>query len=142
MGNATNAALSPMQVALFLRVAGIMIPADPLYDVPAANDPVIFADILDSLGRDVDDLKMALSALEGRDDADSVVDFLANNSRAAAVLGRVVLQSYYRDDRVLRAAGQEPRAPFPKGYVLEQGDWSLLDAVRDRPQFWRDDRRA
>ena len=25
-----------------------------------------------------------------------------------------------------------------KGRVLEQGDWSLLDAVRGRPRMWRD----
>ena len=59
---------------------------------------------------------------------------------AAATLGRVILQCYYRDDRVLRSLGHEPRAPFPLGRVLEQGDWSLLDAVRGRPNLWRDDR--
>lgn len=57
-------------------------------------------------------------------------------------LGRVILGAYYRDDRVLLALGLEARAPFPKGYVLEQGDWSLLDTVRRRPAFWRDDRAA
>ena len=50
--------------------------------------------------------------------------------RAAATLVRVVLQCYYRDDRVVRSLGLEPRAPFPKGYVLEEGDWSLLDPVK------------
>jgi hypothetical protein len=34
--------------------------------------------------------------------------------------------------------GREPRAPFPQGHVLEQGEWSLLDAVRSRPPMWRD----
>ena len=53
-------------------------------------------------------------------------------------LGRAVLQCYYRDDRVVRSLGLEPRPPFPKGHVLEQGDWSLLDAVRGRPRMWRD----
>jgi hypothetical protein len=33
---------------------------------------------------------------------------------------------------VLRSLGLELRAPFPKGYALEQGDWSLLDPVRAR----------
>jgi hypothetical protein len=53
-------------------------------------------------------------------------------------LGRAVLQCYYRDDRVFHALGIEQRAPYPKGRVLEQGDWSLLDAVRGRPRLWRD----
>ena len=33
---------------------------------------------------------------------------------------------YYRDDRVMVSLGLEARPPFPKGHVLEQGDWSLL----------------
>ena len=49
----------------------------------------------------------------------------------------MVLQCYYRDDRVLRSLGLELRPPFPQGYVLEQGDWSLLDPVKKRPPFWR-----
>ena len=56
---------------------------------------------------------------------------------AAATLVRVVLQCYYRDDRVLRSLGLELRPPFPKGYPLEQGDWSLLDPVKTRPSMWR-----
>ena len=57
-------------------------------------------------------------------------------------LWRVILAAYYRDDRVLRALGHEARPPFPKGYAVEQGDWSLVDAVRSRAPFWRDDRKA
>jgi hypothetical protein len=52
-------------------------------------------------------------------------------------LVRVVLLCYYRDDRVMRSLGQEPRPPFPKGHVVEQGDWSLLDPVRARPSMYR-----
>ena len=53
------------------------------------------------------------------------------------VLTRIVLLCYYRDDRVMLSLGLEARAPFPKGHVLEQGDWSLLDPVRARKPFWR-----
>ena len=60
-------------------------------------------------------------------------EFRATGGGAAATLVRVVLQCYYRDDRVLRSLGLELRAPFPKGYTLEQGDWSLLDPVKARP---------
>ncbi len=50
-----------------------------------------------------------------------------------------MLLSYcYASSRVFRALGLEPQPPYPKGRVLEQGDWSLLDAVRDRPRMWRD----
>jgi len=33
---------------------------------------------------------------------------------------------------VLRSLGIELRAPFPKRYVLPDGDWSLLDPVKAR----------
>jgi hypothetical protein len=49
----------------------------------------------------------------------------------------LIAQAYYEDPRVLRAYGKEARAPFPKGNVLPQGDWSLLDNVRDRPPIYR-----
>ncbi len=64
--------------------------------------------------------------------------FLASDAPEVTTLGRVILQCYYRDDRVMLSLGLEPRPPFPKGHTLEQGDWSLLDAVRGRPKIWRD----
>jgi hypothetical protein len=64
-------------------------------------------------------------------------EFRAAGGAAAATLIRVVLQCYYRDDRVLRSLNLELRPPFPKGYALEQGDWSLLDPVKARPPTWR-----
>ena len=64
-------------------------------------------------------------------------EFRATGGGAAATLVRVVLQCYYRDDRVLRSLGLELRPPFPGGYTLEQGDWSLLDPVKARPSMWR-----
>ena len=53
-------------------------------------------------------------------------------------LSRIILQCYYRDDRVMRSLGLEPRPPFPKGFEVEQGDWSLLDPVRARPKLYRE----
>ena len=61
----------------------------------------------------------------------------AKGGPAVATLIRVVLQCYYRDDRVVRSLGLEPRPPYPKGHVLEDGDGSLLDPVRARPPIWR-----
>ena len=88
----------------------------------------------------------ALSTLAGGAIADqdparreaAVLAFGERGGTAAATLSRVILQCYYRDDRVVRSLGLEPRAPFPKGHILEQGDWSLLDPVRQRPKMWRD----
>jgi hypothetical protein len=151
MGANTNPAFSVAETRDLQRLLGLMVPANNEYAVPAADDPAIFADILRSLGRDLADVRAALdelATLAGGAFADLDAErapavaatLLASESPAVAVLGRVVLFCYYRDDRVLRSLGQEPRAPFPLGHVVEPGDWSLLDAVRGRPQLWRDDR--
>lgn len=148
MGSEVALSLSSSEHQDLHRIVGIMIPANPEYCVPAGNDSIIFSDILTSLGRDRADVAAAMAELNAfaggafttLDDnrATAIADaFLASGTRAVAALGRVVLQSYYRDDRVLLALGHEPRAPFPKGYTLEQGDWSLLDVVRERQPFWR-----
>jgi hypothetical protein len=140
--------LTPAQRDDLCVVAAMMIPASADYDVPGADDPVIQADMLATLGRDTRAVAAALdhlARLAGKplgdlDDAtrDAVAkEFRATGGAAAATLSRVVLQCYYRDDRVLRSLNLELRAPFPLGYTLEQGDWSLLDAVKARPAMWR-----
>ena len=124
-------------------VAAMIIPASDEYKVPGADDPAIQADMLATLGRDTALVKQALdhlARLAGQPLAeldaakrDSVAsEFRATGGAAAATLVRVVLQCYYRDDRVLRSLGIELRAPFPKGHVLPEGDWSLLDPVKAR----------
>lgn len=145
----SDTGLSPGETRDLRRVAAIMIPASAAYGVPGADDPVVFADIVRSVGRDLEDVRAALAALgAGFADLDEAraeavaAEVLTRGDRAAAALGRVVLQCYYRDDRVLVALGMEARSPYPKGYTVEQGDWSLLDVVRGRPALWRDDRRA
>jgi len=151
MPTATDTLLSSDECRDLRRIAGIMIPASEEFAIPGADDPTIFADIIRSLGRDLGDVRAALSEIAvlcggdfaalGADRAEQVVmRVCTRDDPVAAALARVVLQCYYRDDRVLHSLGHEPRAPFPKGHTLEQGDWSLLDAVRDRPQLWRDDR--
>lgn len=141
--------LTPAEQRDLRRLAGIMIPASAEYRVPGADDELIFADIVRSLGRDEPDIHKALEMLHaaaGGAFADLPADraemvamaFLNRQDALMATLGRVVLASYYRDDRVMRAIGREPRAPFPRGHETAQGDWSLLDKVRSRPRMWRD----
>ena len=142
MGNETTAALSPAETESLRHIAGVMIPADAGYGVPAANDPTIFADIVASIGRDLDNVRQAISTLGANADEAAICAYLSAPTKTTAALSRVVLQAYYRDDRVLLALGHEARSPYPKGHEVDQGDWSLLDPVKNRPQFWRDDRRA
>jgi hypothetical protein len=129
-------------------VAGMIIPESAEYRVPGADDRVIQADILATLGRDTEPARAALdhlarlagkplAALDPAQRESVAKEFRATGGAPAATLVRVVLQCYYRDDRVLRSLGHELRAPFPKGHTLEQGDWSLLDPVRARPATLR-----
>jgi hypothetical protein len=141
--------LTPAESRDLRCIAGMMIPASSEFDVPGADDPVIIADIVGTMGRDLSHVREALgslAALAGGSFADldaarreaAVMAFRERGGMAAATLSRVILQCYYRDDRVVRSLGLEARAPFPKGHTLEQGDWSLLDPVRKRPKMWRD----
>jgi hypothetical protein len=131
--------LSPSDLATLGTIAGLMIPADPGLDMPGADDPLILADIARSVGRDLPLVRQGLKSFNAGQD---INDWYRSGGPPAVALGRLVLAAYYRDDRVLLALGHEARAPFPKGYEVEQGDWSLLEAVKHRPAFWRDDRKG
>jgi hypothetical protein len=129
-------------------VAGMMIPASSAFGVPGADDDMIIADIIASIGRDVEPLKQALArldALAGGAIADAgparqqaaAATFREQGGPTLAALIRAIVQCYYRDDRVMQSLGMEVRPPFPKGFELEQGDWSLLEPVRARAPFYR-----
>ncbi len=140
--------LTAAETADLRAFAGTMIPPSTRYDAPGADDEAIFADIVKSLGRDRADIGLALrrlAVLAGGAFADLPAErrlVVANALRAEGgmpfgALTRVILLCYYRDDRVMRSLGQEPRPPFPLGHVVEQGDWSLLDPVKQRAPFYR-----
>ena len=151
MGNDADPGLSDAEIHDLRAIAGTMVPEDRSLGMPGADDPAILADIVKSLGRDLSRVRAAVTAITAKSEGtfagmnqdgreELINGYHAAGGAAAAALGRVILAAYYRDDRVLLALGLEARAPFPKGHTLEQGDWSLLDAVRQRPPFWRDDR--
>lgn len=129
-------------------VARAMIPASAVLGMPGADDPAIMADMASSAKRDRSALARLLRGIDeaagGRlADLDAVAaSALLDRLRAAdpagfAVAEAVIARAYYRDDRVLTAIGMEPRPPFPKGFRVDEGDWSLLDPVRDRGPIWR-----
>jgi hypothetical protein len=145
---AGDTTLTPRQRDDLRVVAAMIIPASGEYDVPGADDAAVQADVLATLGRDTASVGEALDMLarlagEPLSELDAARrdavarEFRTSGGAAAAALVRVVLQCYYRDDRVLRSLGLELRPPFPKGYPLEQGDWSLLDPVKARPSTLR-----
>jgi hypothetical protein len=147
--SASGDALSPDQHRSLRCLAEMMIPASTAYGVPSAGDNTIFADILRSFGRDGDQVRQVLRRLEEMsggvfaDLAPAQREAVAARLRETAgqeltLLSRIILQCYYRDDRVMRSLDMEVRPPFPKGFEIPQGDWSLLDPVRKRQPFYRD----
>ncbi|HWX08033.1 MAG TPA: hypothetical protein VN065_19555 [Bradyrhizobium sp.] len=143
-----NDKLTAEQTRDLRALAGSIIPPSATYGVPGADDEKIFNDILNSLERDRDDICRALAQLATLADGafanleparrtEVAAKFREAGGAPLAALVRVVLLCYYRDDRVMRSLGQEPRPPFPRGHVVEQGDWSLLEPVRKRPRLYR-----
>ena len=143
--------LSPDAVDDLRCLAAMIIPASVRFGLPGADDPAVFADLLGSLEHDRIEVEAGLAHVRAK--AGGPLAALDAAARAAlgralqaegepnvAVLGRLVMLAYYRDDRVVRSLGLEPRAPFPHGHEVEAGDWSLLDPVRARRPMWRDPR--
>lgn len=138
--------------AVLAALAGTMIPASEKYGVPGADDPDIVARLLQVSGPFRDPLLAVLTGLNGaaRDTHDMDFTALETSARLAFIetfraqapevmglLVSLITQCYYTDDRVMVSLGMAPRPPFPEGYELAQGDWSLLDPVRARGSIYR-----
>ncbi len=145
--------LSGPHRATLVSFAGTVIPASGEFGVPGADDDVIAGDLVASAEGSAGEIGAALAALEAlskerHGDAFAALDEAARlavatafrdaNRALAAPLISLVAQCYYRDERVMEALGMEPRPPYPEGFELEQGDWSLLDPVRRRAKMVRE----
>lgn len=141
--------LSPSEIDCLRCIAGHMIPANEDHAMPSAGDATIVADMVRSLARDRDELQNllhrvqeaaggSLQMLSSADQTSILATLRSSQPARFAVLEAVVARSYYRDDRVLNAIGVPARAPFPAGFDVEQGDWSLLDQVRARGPIYRE----
>lgn len=133
-------------------LADMIIPASDAYGVPGAGDDAIVAGILNDAQRHHARLSEGLAALEelaqqqgaafahlDPGQRDGVVEaFRETQSGVADLIASLAVQAYYRDDRVMTSLDMELRPPHPKGYEVEQGDWSLLDPVRQKDAFFRE----
>jgi len=133
-------------------LVGLMIPASQEYGIPGADDSEIFdriviaskldRSLVDEGIRALEDLSHALhgerfAVLENDDKVLTADRFAQTGAPHVPVIVSITAQCYYSDERVMTALGMENRAPFPIGYTVEQGDWSLLDPVKKRPKFYR-----
>ena len=141
--------LSAAQRLTLRCLLGEIIPASASYGIPGADDAAIFADVLATSAphaAQIIDALQQLDTLAGGSFADldaadrrrTADAFHAQHAVSAGLIAALAVQCYYRDDRVMRSLGMEARPPFPKGFAVEAGDWSLLDPVRAKSKLYRD----
>ena len=137
----SDAPFTPAQLTVLGQMVEQIIPASAEYGVPSAGDEQILADIAKVLAGDAGTLTQVMELMAQLDPelAPGEQFLLLRDAYpdATAALVTVTGQCYYRDDRVMTSLGMAPRAPFPSGYEVEQGDWSLLDPVRERGEIYR-----
>ena len=144
--------LSTEQWNALRAIADVIIPPSAEYGIPGAGDEAICKNILLDGQKRIAKIALALDSLEQMaNDAHAcaftgltpaqreavALSFQNEHADAANMLQLLASQCYYRDDRVLLSLGMEARAPFPEGYEVEEGDWSVLDPVRRRQPFHR-----
>ena len=135
-----------------LALVGAVIPASAEHELPGADDPAIAADIVATARPHHETIATALRHLEsmamqrfdiGYADLDPTsrarLARELTRSRFAGVgtLVTITAQCYYRDDRVMQSLDMEARPPFPQGFDVPQGDWSLLDPVKQRGPIYK-----
>ena len=145
--------LSNSQRTLLARLAGRIIPASAEYGVPGADDDAVVETILSKAQRyglaipdGLDQFVAFAESRPGKIEEWEVADLSAalDAFEAAAgggfvgLLTMLTAQAYYQDPRVLESLDLEPRPPFPKGQEVPQGDWSLLEPVKERGKRYRD----
>lgn len=135
----TSSAFTPDQRAALEALVAQIIPASDAFNQPGADDPLILGDILTSAAALAPRLAAALQSLPAPDALDnaSAASFRQSFPEEAELIQTVTVQCYYRDDRVMRALGIDPRPPFPGGYRQESNDLTLLDPVRARGEIFR-----
>ncbi len=143
---------SPAQSATLNALMNLLIPASADGRMPAASSLGLYDDLRSlsasarsNLERGLDWLDAQSARQHDRTFAElsgpaaiALVDNLRHED--AAFINAFTLQTtgrYLQHEQVMNALGLEPRPPWPKGYEVPQGDWSLLDPVRQRGAVWR-----
>lgn len=135
---ATDNPFTPEERTILQTLAGMIIPPSSAYQVPGADDELIFADILNTARASEDEVRKALAFAQSIDKPLQRATAELQGSPQLTPIVAIVMQCYYRDDRVMESLNMEARPPFPKGYEVPQGDWSILEPVQQRGKIWRD----
>jgi len=144
---------SPVQRATLDALMNLMIPASRDGMMPAATSLNLYHDLRtmpqaarEHFERGLDWLNTQATGKHGSPfaelpsaDASALIETQRNNDPAfIAAFTLHTTGRYLQDDRVVAALGLESRPPWPKGYEVADGDWGLLDPVRQRGSIWRE----
>ncbi len=135
---ATDNPFTPQERTILRTLAGMIIPPSSAYQVPGADDDLIFADILNTARANENEVRAALAFAQSIDKPLQSATVELQGSPELNPVVTIVMQCYYRDDRVMESLNMEARPPFPKGFEVPQGDWSILEPVQQRGKIWRD----
>ncbi|MDE0420661.1 MAG: hypothetical protein OXK76_07215 [Gammaproteobacteria bacterium] len=150
---ATDNPFTTEEQRTLLALVGALIPPSAEFGTPGADDPVIAADILATARPYHATVASALTQIESAAakrydtpypdlDAATRASIASDLSRSrfagVGTLVTITAQCYYRDDRVMRSLGMAPRSPYPDGFDIPQGDWSLLEPVRQRGRIYKE----
>lgn len=131
------------------RVAAMIIGPDEAHDLPGADDDAILALILEKAWEAEQKIRSGVALLKqaAGDQApsdmtpdDLQILFGKHRKDLRFFLNLMMMftaQAYYQDVRVLRSLGQPDRPPFPLGHQVPQGDFSLVEPVRNRGEIYR-----
>ncbi len=146
----TDRPFDAAQTDLLRILSGLIIPASEDYQVPGADDDTIFAEVLRQATSHAGTLKPLLATLSDQAQTNLGGAFeQLSSTQQAELLGRsgnvpllkhmisLIAVAYYQDGRVLASLNLKSTPPFPNGHDVDQGDWSLLDPVRQREPFYK-----
>jgi hypothetical protein len=148
----TTVVFNTSQMGVLNVLLDLLIPASPDGRMPAARSLDLFVDLRHLPVKDYMLFESGLSELEARARQDHGTGFAqlpigeaqilvdALRSDAAAFIKSFTTQAvgrYLAHEVVMPLIGLEARPHWPTGHTVNDGDWSLLDVVKQRPKLYR-----
>lgn len=142
---ATDNGFTAAESSVLGAIANAVIPRDDTYGLPGAGDALILAKVLGCVEPHQVRMREGIKLLCAEYDPPAMpaaellklLELDAQYRSFYRLLSIYIVQAYYQDSRVLASLDLPDRAPFPDGYAVEEGDWSLLDKVKARKPFYR-----
>jgi Gluconate 2-dehydrogenase subunit 3 len=144
---------SDTQMSTLNVLIELMVPASRDGRMPSAKSLQLYEDVSDLPTKDHALFESGLVEIEARalrqhrkpfaqlqtEDARAMVEALRRE--AAPFIQSFMVHTagrYFAHDEVVLLMGLELRPAWPKGHIVTQGDWSLIDVVKQRAKIYRE----